>query len=185
MSCVTTFASSALSTLTPVVLPVPLPGGMELVRPALRHAVRWSEMASDPAVTKRMALDGATPSLFRTEVYPLTRSPVFLEDLALDGWGVADLAIQDTSGLLLGTFRVHTETPVTHPGVAVEYALVPSARGRSLASLVVPHAVTWVRDTFGVAHVFAECDSDNLPSGRVLERSGLRSVGQESWCSCG
>lgn len=167
-------------------LPVRLPSRMEFVRPSLAHAPRWVSLAQDPMVLDRMNLSGSTPRLFREDVWATTRYPVLKEDMGADGWGVVDLAIQEVgTHQLAGSFRLHNETPAAHPGVGVEYALCADYRGRGLASQVVPSALEWALTVFEPAHLFAECDDDNVPSQQVLKRSGLRQVAPHQWCSCG
>ena len=60
--------------------------------------------------------------------------------------------------------------------VEIGYGIAVEARGRGIATTAVQLLLTWAREN-GASRVVACTDPDNLPSQRVLEKCGLRSVG--------
>jgi len=62
-------------------------------------------------------------------------------------------------------------------GIAeVGYSVVPSWRGRGLASEALRGLVEWSRDILGIQRLAARCYPDNLASRGVLRKAGFRFV---------
>ncbi|WP_243228429.1 GNAT family N-acetyltransferase [Microbacterium sp. CIAB417] len=79
-------------------------------------------------------------------------------------------AIRDEDGVAVGGLGFFG--PPEDGTVEIGYGLVPSARGRGLASDAVTHAVR-IAAAHGADRVIADTDLANLPSQRVLLRAGF------------
>jgi RimJ/RimL family protein N-acetyltransferase len=62
--------------------------------------------------------------------------------------------------------------------VEIGYSVVPACRGHGYATEGVAALVEWALAQPGVETVVAECDSDNTPSIRTLERLGFALAGE-------
>lgn len=75
-----------------------------------------------------------------------------------------------------------------HRGVFIGYWLLPSARGRGLASVAVAAVIEYAHQTLGLDPVVARCHPENPASGAVAARASCRleradSNGHELWVS--
>jgi RimJ/RimL family protein N-acetyltransferase len=71
--------------------------------------------------------------------------------------------------------------PPDHAGaIEVGYSVIPIRRRRGYATEAAHAIVAWAVDQPEVKAVLARCDSDNLPSIRILERIGFRRAGEEN-----
>ena len=84
---------------------------------------------------------------------------------------VAELGSNEALGNINLLFRRQPDT------VAIGYWLVERARGRGLGSRAVALLSRWALMDAGLARVEALVEPDNLPSQRVLEKTGFRREG--------
>ncbi|MEZ6019986.1 MAG: GNAT family N-acetyltransferase [Planctomycetota bacterium] len=87
------------------------------------------------------------------------------------GQGYGMFAIEE-AGRVIGCIGI------THPGgqpeAEVKYTLLRDCWGRGLASEALAGLMAVVTDRWGLRHVIATADAENLASHRVLEKCGFR-----------
>lgn len=107
-------------------------------------------------------------------------------DPSLLGWGVW-LAVERAETILVGSVGFKGK-PDRHGCVEIGYGIEPGVRRRGYATEAVPALVDWAWGR-GVARIVAECRPDNVASIRVLERIGMRRIGDRGgmlwWERCG
>jgi RimJ/RimL family protein N-acetyltransferase len=84
------------------------------------------------------------------------------------------MMIRDADGMAVGGIGFFGP-PDADGGVEIGYGLVPAARGRGLAVAAVTEVLA-IAAAHGVKVVRASTEPSNLPSSRVLERSGFREL---------
>jgi ribosomal-protein-alanine N-acetyltransferase len=97
------------------------------------------------------------------------------EDGAHLGWGVWLVLAGEATGL---AGSVGFKGRPDHNGcVEIGYGIEPPFRGHGYATEAVAALVRWGFD-HGVRRILAECHGDNRPSIRVLEKTGMRRIGE-------
>jgi RimJ/RimL family protein N-acetyltransferase len=91
-------------------------------------------------------------------------------------YGVYQL-IRRTDSFVLGDIGFHAP-PDRTGAVTVGYGLAPHARGHGYATEALRGMIEWALAQPGVRRVEADTAHGNLASRRVMERSGMRFVGQ-------
>jgi RimJ/RimL family protein N-acetyltransferase len=87
------------------------------------------------------------------------------------------MGIWSTAGEFLGGSGFHAPDWST-PKAEIGYFLLPTARGRGVATEVVRLLVHYAFDHMGVNRVWATCDADNAASANVLRRAGVPEEGR-------
>jgi RimJ/RimL family protein N-acetyltransferase len=133
----------------------------------------------------RALLDGrAQPDLPWIGGYPIEGTLIavgaFLRQVSAGdepgAYGVYQL-IRRTDSLVLGDIGFHS--PPDRAGmVTVGYGLAPAARGHGYATEALRGIIDWALAQPAVRRVEADTAHGNIPSRRVMERSGMRFVGQ-------
>jgi len=104
----------------------------------------------------------------------------FLRQVSAGGrpghYGVYQL-IRLTDSLVLGDIGFHAP-PDRGGTVTVGYGLAPAARGQGYATEALRALIDWALTQPGVRRVEADTAHGNLPSRRVMERAGMRFIGQ-------
>jgi RimJ/RimL family protein N-acetyltransferase len=104
----------------------------------------------------------------------------FLRQVSVGGrpgpYGVYQL-IRLTDSLVLGDIGFHAP-PDRSGTVTVGYGLAPAARGQGYATEALRALIDWALAQPGVRRVEADTAHGNLPSRRVMERAGMRFIGQ-------
>lgn len=104
--------------------------------------------------------------------------PVYAEQLAADpsllGWGIWLMVHRDAQTVVgdLG-FKGKPDDEGT---VEIGYSVLPAFRKQGLASEAVAALVDWALAQPQVTRIVAECDPDNTPSIRILEKLGMRQL---------
>jgi RimJ/RimL family protein N-acetyltransferase len=133
----------------------------------------------------RALLDGrAHPERPWIAGYPIEGTLIaveaFLRQVSAGGrpgpYGVYQL-VRLTDSLVLGDIGFHA--PPDRVGtVTVGYGLAAPARGHGYATEALRGVIDWALAQPGVRRVEADTAHSNLPSRRVMERAGMRFVGQ-------
>jgi RimJ/RimL family protein N-acetyltransferase len=104
----------------------------------------------------------------------------FLRQLSVGGrpgpFGVYQL-IRESDSLVLGDIGFHAP-PDRSGTVTVGYGLAPAARGQGFATEALRALIDWALDQPGVRRVEADTAHGNFASRRVMERAGMRFIGQ-------
>lgn len=58
------------------------------------------------------------------------------------------------------------------------YSIVPAYQGHGYATEMAQEIVAWGLKQAGITRIIASCDNDNLASVRVLEKAGLKKIGE-------
>lgn len=69
--------------------------------------------------------------------------------------------------------------PDQEGSVTIGYGIVPSYRGQGFATEALAAMIAWAFDQAGVQRVLADCEAWNVGSIRVLEKAGMRQMGQK------
>ena len=93
-------------------------------------------------------------------------------DLSLLGWGVW-LMIHATERVVIG--YVGFKGKPDHEGtVEIGYSVIPAFRNRGYASEASQALINWAFIQQGVKRIIAECNEDNAPSIRILQKLGVK-----------
>ncbi len=97
-------------------------------------------------------------------------------DAELEGWGPWLMVAKDEETLVgdLG----FTGRPDAEGAVEIGYSVLPPWRRRGYATEAVRELLTWVLERPGVTHVVAGCEPGNGGSIGVLEKVGMKLVGE-------
>ena len=133
----------------------------------------------------RALLDGrAHPARPWISGYPIEGTLIaveaFLRQVSAAGgpgpYGVYQL-VRQTDSLVVGDIGFHAP-PDRSGTVTVGYGLAPPARGRGYATEALRGIIDWALEQPEVRRVEADTSHGNLASRRVMERAGMRYVGQ-------
>jgi predicted acetyltransferase len=77
------------------------------------------------------------------------------------------------SGRILGELRIrhYLNETLEHEGGHIGYHIRPSERGKGYGTIILRKGLELARSR-GITRVVVTCDSDNLPSARIIEKHG-------------
>ncbi|MGP4041003.1 GNAT family N-acetyltransferase [Gracilibacillus sp. D59] len=108
--------------------------------------------------------------------------PMYLEalkeDASLLGWGVW-FVIDKENDTVIGDIGFKGK-PNSGSIIEVGYGIVPSVQGKGYATEAVKKIIQWAFSFRNINKVIAECQVDNLPSTRVLEKLDFKRIDIEN-----
>jgi RimJ/RimL family protein N-acetyltransferase len=92
------------------------------------------------------------------------------------GWG--GLIVHKADRMLIGDMGFHSPPDETGT-VEIGYSIVPAYHNAGYATEMAARVVAWASEQAEIKWVIAECRVDNIGSIRVLEKIGMRRLGEE------
>ncbi len=133
----------------------------------------FAQYRSDPEVARYQGWE--TP-FSQEQAAPFVASPGLFIPPAPGEW--LQLAIElKESGQMIGdcAFHLLAEDPRQ---AEIGFTLARAAQGQGYASEAVTRLLSYLLDELGLHHVRANCDPQNVSSGRLLQRVGMRHEGR-------
>lgn len=107
-------------------------------------------------------------------------------DASLLGWGPYFVVEKETN-TIVGDIGFKGKPSEEHT-VEIGYGIIPAAQNKGYATEAVSTLIEWAFASGQVKKIIAECLHDNLASIKVLEKLGMKKIGQEGnmikWESC-
>ncbi len=149
----------------------PLATDRLLLRPwQMEDLDTFHQLMGDPEVVRYLYGEPLTRQ--QCEESLRNRSPVITEP---DRWMNVAVVVSDT-GLVAGEVGLCWHSDV-HRHAEVGYTFLPAHRGRGYATEAAAAMVDLAFNSLGAHRVSAQLDARNTPSGRVLQRLGMRFEG--------
>jgi ribosomal-protein-alanine N-acetyltransferase len=144
-----------------------LPLTLDLARAAVRDRAEFARL-----LDARVPDDWPGPDFAG---YLPTLVELLAHDAELSRW--VRLAVQTSARLLVGDMGFHGP-PNEQCTVEIGYSIVPASRRQGYASEGVQALIAWAFAQPQVQRIIARCAPDNIASRRILEKAGLRQVGE-------